>query len=175
MTAYGDASPDERDPVRLLVTDFDGVLTDDRVLVLTDGTEGVLCTRKDGLACDILRDLGIDVWIMSTETDGVVAARARKLRVGCRSGTVDKGAGLTELLDELGIDARETLYIGNDVNDLPAAAIAGWVAAPADGHPDFLATADHITVCPGGAGVLREIVTSTLDGLTPWRFDGRSG
>lgn len=157
-------------PVRLIVTDFDGVLTDNRVLVMTDGTEAVMCNRADGLACDLLRNAGIDVWIMSTETDGVVAARARKLRVGCKSGVSDKGAALTELLEHLGITANETLFIGNDVNDLPAARIAGWVAAPSDAQEAFMAVANHVTSQPGGAGVLREIVEATSEGVTPWRF-----
>ena len=36
--------------IDMIVLDFDGVLTDNRVLVLQDGTEGVFCNRSDGLA-----------------------------------------------------------------------------------------------------------------------------
>ena len=68
-------------PIALVVFDFDGVLTDNRVWVLEDGTEAVACSRADGLAFDILRHHRVPTLIMSTETNPVVSARAKKLKV----------------------------------------------------------------------------------------------
>lgn len=156
--------------IAAIITDFDGILTDNRVLVHADGTEAVWCNRSDGLACDVLRERGIHVSILSSETDGVVAARARKLRVECMSGVADKGAALAGLMARLGLDPSEVLFVGHDLNDIPAARLAGWVVAPADAHRHFVEHADHVVGCEGGAGVLRAIVADTDDGLTPWRF-----
>ena len=65
----------------LVVFDFDGVLTDNRVLVFDNGQEAVFCNRSDGMAIGALRGAGIPVIIMSTETNSVVSARARKLQI----------------------------------------------------------------------------------------------
>lgn len=156
--------------VRLVVTDFDGVHTDNRVLVDQDGHEAVVCNRADGLACDLLRRRGIEVVILSTERNPVVTARATKLRIDCVQGSSHKGEALAELCRGRGVDPAEVLFVGNDVNDLPAAEVAGWFAVPADAHPDVRPLADHVTAAAGGAGVLRELVTATEQGAVPWRF-----
>jgi YrbI family 3-deoxy-D-manno-octulosonate 8-phosphate phosphatase len=143
--------------VRLVVTDFDGVLTDDRVLVLEDGREAVFCTRADGLGCGLLRAAGIEVVILSTETNPVVSARAAKLGVTALQGCPDKGAAMRSLLAERGLDGGDVVYVGNDVNDLPAFAEAGFTVAPADAHPRVRRVASVVTGAKGGEGVLREI------------------
>lgn len=162
-------SPDERptaparscaDPpgdVRLVVSDFDGVMTDDRVLVFDDGREAVICTRADGMGCDVLRRAGIEVVVLSTETNPVVSARAAKLGVDAVQSCSDKGAAMRELLAVRGLDRGDVVYVGNDVNDLPAFAEAGFTVAPADAHPDVRGVASLVTAAPGGGGVLREV------------------
>lgn len=158
--------------ITAIVTDFDGILTDNRVLIYADGTEAVWCNRADGLACDVLRERGIAVSILSSETDGVVTARGRKLRVECVSGVADKGSAMRELIARLDLDPSEVLFVGHDLNDIPAAQVAGWVAAPSDAHRHFIELADHVVDCAGGMGVLRAVVADTDDGLTPWYFSG---
>jgi 3-deoxy-D-manno-octulosonate 8-phosphate phosphatase (KDO 8-P phosphatase) len=148
--------------IELVVSDFDGVMTDNRVLVAEDGREMVVCNRADGLACDLLRGAGVDVVILSTERNRVVSARAAKLSVTVVQGCTDKGAAMRALLEQRGIDAAAVMYIGNDVNDLPALTIVGWPAAPADAHPDVLRIARHVTVARGGEGVLRELADLVL-------------
>ena len=76
------------DPVALVVFDFDGVMTDNRVLVFSDGTEAVMCHRGDGLGIDRLREAEVPMLILSTETNPVVAARARKLKLLWRTPSV---------------------------------------------------------------------------------------
>jgi YrbI family 3-deoxy-D-manno-octulosonate 8-phosphate phosphatase len=143
--------------VRLVVTDFDGVLTDDRVLVFDDGHEAVMCTRADGMGCDLLRRAGIEVVILSTETNPVVSARAAKLRVEAVQSCDDKGAAMRQILAARGLDRRDVVYVGNDVNDLPAFGEAAFTVAPADAHPDVRGVASLVTSAAGGEGVLREI------------------
>lgn len=143
--------------VRLVVTDFDGVMTDSRVLVFDDGREAVMCTRADGLGCDVLRQAGIDVVILSTERNPVVAARARKLGVDVIQGCDDKGVAMRDLLAARGLEPHEVAYVGNDVNDLPAFAEVALTVAPSDAHPRVRGQATVVTAARGGDGVLREV------------------
>ena len=149
------------------MTDFDGVLTDNRVLVFDDGHEAVVCNRADGLACDLLRAAGIEVVILSTEANPVVTARAAKLRVEARAGLADKRDAILALMRERGCAPREVVFVGNDVNDLSALHEAGWPAAPADAHPDVLAVARLVTRARGGEGVLRELADRVLGAGEP--------
>jgi YrbI family 3-deoxy-D-manno-octulosonate 8-phosphate phosphatase len=147
----------DRAAVKLVVSDFDGVMTDNRVVVFEDGKEAVVCNRADGLGCDLLRAAGIEVVILSTETNPVVSARAAKLRVAVIQSCSDKGEAMRTLMAERDLDRNEVVYVGNDVNDLPAFGEAGFTVAPADAHPDVLHLASLSTTAKGGAGVLREL------------------
>ena len=101
------------DDIDLLVTDFDGVLTDDRVLVSDDGHEAVRCSRSDGLGCDLLRGAGLEMMILSTERNPVVSVRGAKLRVDVIQGSGDKEAALREVVAARGLDLDRVMYIGN--------------------------------------------------------------
>jgi 3-deoxy-D-manno-octulosonate 8-phosphate phosphatase (KDO 8-P phosphatase) len=151
-----------RDDIDLIVTDFDGVLTDDRVLVFDDGHEAVFCCRSDGLACDLLRGVGLEMMILSTETNPVVSERAAKLGIGVIQASTDKARALRELVDDRGLDLSRVMYIGNDVNDAGALSIVGWPVVPADAHPDVVALARFSTAAKGGNGVLREVASGLL-------------
>ncbi len=153
--------------VRLVVSDFDGVMTDNRVTLLEDGREAVTCSRADGMGCDLLRQAGIQVVILSTERNPVVTARADKLGIGAIQGCDDKGAAMRELLSERGLTRDQVAYVGNDVNDLPAFAEAGLTVAPADAHPSAREVASVVTETSGGWGVLRELADLLTTGRVP--------
>ena len=148
--------PGPRD-LDLIVYDFDGVMTDNRVLVDQDGREAVFCNRADGLGVGLIRDLGIDQLILSTEANPVVAARAAKLKLPVLQNCADKAQALARLLAERGLDPARVLFLGNDVNDLAALRLVGWPAAPADAAPEVLALARYVTRAKGGEGVVREL------------------
>ncbi len=143
--------------VRLLVLDFDGVLTDDRVYVNQDGVEMVAANRSDGMGIALLKKAGIQVLILSTETNPVVTARARKLDVPVIQGVGNKAAVLQEYLQVHGFAPREVVYLGNDVNDLPCFPLVGCAAVVADAHPDVLPQANLILTRKGGFGAVREL------------------
>ena len=84
--------------IDLIVFDFDGVMTDNRVLVREDGAESVTCHRGDGWGVARLRDAGIRMIVLSTETNEVVAARCAKLKIECHHGVENKGKYLSEIL-----------------------------------------------------------------------------
>lgn len=145
--------------VRLLALDFDGVVTDNRVWVDQDGRESVAANRSDSLIMSKIKEAGIGVVIISSETNPVVTARAKKMRVDVIQGVGihDKRAVLAQAIAERGMDPREVVFIGNDINDIPCFSLAGWAVAVADAMPEVLREADHITTLRGGHGAVREI------------------
>ena len=145
------------DRIDLVVFDFDGVMTDNRVLVFDDGGEAVLCDRSDGLGVSMLRKRGLEMAVLSTETHPVVEARCRKLGIACRQGLADKQAALLTLVRERQIGLENTIYVGNDANDLGCFDSAGFAIAVADAHPSALARADFVLSRPGGQGAVREL------------------
>lgn len=150
------------DAIDALVFDFDGVLTDNFVYVDDVGRESVRCTRADGLAFDALHATRLKVFILSTETNPVVAARGRKLRVPVIQGQSDKGQAITLLAEREGLALSRVLFVGNDVNDLPAMARCGYSACPSDAHPQVKRVATIVLSSAGGHGVARELVDDVL-------------
>jgi len=151
--------------VALVVFDFDGVLTDNRVWVDSEGHEFVAAYRSDSLGIQALHRAGVQTLVLSTETDGAVAARGRKMGVPVLQGITDKAARLTEYLREHHLDAREVLFVGNDVNDLPCFDVVGCAVAVADAQPEVLRQADLILTRPGGHGAVRELCDLLLQRL----------
>jgi YrbI family 3-deoxy-D-manno-octulosonate 8-phosphate phosphatase len=150
--------------VDAVVTDFDGVHTDDSVHVSQDGTETVTVSRSDGLGTALLRDAGIPVLILSTEVNPVVSARAQKLRVEVVQGRADKAAALRAWAEERGIPLSRIAYLGNDVNDLGCLELVGWPVAVPGAHPLVLAAARIVLDRPGGAGAVRDLAERVLAG-----------
>ena len=147
------------DKIDLIICDFDGVITDNRVWVDQDGTESVAAYRSDSIRIREMRAVGIDILILSSELNRVVEARARKMGVEAIHGIgiYDKGRVMREVLQEKGIKAENVVYIGNDLNDLPCFEVAGWSVAVADAYPEVIRAADFVLSKPGGRGALREL------------------
>jgi len=152
-------------PVELVVFDFDGVFTDNKVHVDETGRETVVCDRRDGLGIDHLRERGIPMLILSKERNSVVAARGRKLKIEVAAGCDDKATYLEKRLGREGIDPARVVYVGNDVNDLEAMGVVGFSAAPADSHPKVLKRADLVLSSRGGDGAVRELCDLILEEL----------
>jgi len=148
--------------VDAVVTDFDGVHTDDTVLVGQGGEEFVRVSRSDGMGVGRLRAAGIPVLILSTETNPVVSARARKLGVDVEQGSADKAATLAAWASGRGIPLDRIAYLGNDVNDLGCLELVGWPIAVPEAHPEVLAAARIVLASPGGSGAVRELADAVL-------------
>ena len=150
------------DQIDLVVFDFDGVFTDGRVIVFQDGTEAVTCHRGDGMGIAMLRERGVPMVVLSTETNPVVAARCRKLQLDCVQGVADKGLALRRLCEDRRAVLSNTVFVGNDVNDLACLQAAGCGVVPADAHPDARARAQIILTHDGGQGAVRELCDAIL-------------
>jgi len=145
------------DEVDLVVLDFDGVLTDNRVWTDADGRETVAANRGDGLGIERLKERGVQVMVLSRETNPVVAARCRKLNLEVIQGVQDKAAILKEFLKSRGISPKRSIYLGNDVNDVPCFPVVACAIAVADAHPQARRAADLRLRTPGGCGAVREL------------------
>ncbi|MBO6936281.1 MAG: acylneuraminate cytidylyltransferase [Deltaproteobacteria bacterium] len=140
-----------------VVFDFDGVFTDNAVLVKEDGTESVRCDRGDGMGLGLLRAAGIPLLILSKERNPVVTARAKKLRMECLQGIDDKLPALLAWLAERDLDPATAIFVGNDVNDLECMRGVGFAACPSDAHESASGAADLVLSKPGGHGAVREL------------------
>jgi len=143
--------------IDLIVYDFDGVMTDNRVVIFQDGAEAVVVNRADGLGVAHFRDLGIPQLILSTETNPVVKARAIKLRLEAITSCKDKKIALKSYCAQNGYDLNKVVYVGNDLNDLEVMKIVGFPVAPADADPKIKSVAKLITKSKGGEGVVKEL------------------
>lgn len=148
--------------VDALVTDFDGVHTNDAALLSQDGTESVTVSRSDGMGVARLRRAGIRQLILSTERNPVVAARGRKLGVDVQHGIEDKAAAVTAWMSANGLDPARVAYVGNDINDVGAMAAVGWPIAVADARPETLRAARLVLANDGGHGAVREVCERIL-------------
>ena len=143
--------------LQLIILDFDGVLTDNRVYILEDGRETVACHRGDGWGIHILKSKGIELVILSTETNPVVSARAKKLNLECIQGCNNKAEVTKSMMQSRSLNAEQVMYVGNDTNDLEAMKLVGHRVAPSDAHTEILAIATLVTTAGGGNGVIREL------------------
>jgi N-acylneuraminate cytidylyltransferase len=149
--------------VRLLVLDFDGVLTDNRVWVDQDGGEMVAANRSDSLGVFLLRQAGVETAVISMETNPVVAARCRKMKIDCIQGENDKASALARMMAERKIDPAEVIFVGNDINDLSCFPLVGWAVAVADALPAVARQADYVLARSGGHAAVRELCDLILD------------
>ncbi len=144
---------------KIIFTDFDGCLTDDRVWLNLDGEEFVAANRKDGLAVKRLKNLGIQVVIASTETNKVVLARGNKMGVEVLQGLADKAEVIEQYLKQKNLSWNDVWYIGNDVNDLGAIERSNLSICPADAVKKVRKSVDVVLKTKGGYGILSEIAT----------------
>jgi N-acylneuraminate cytidylyltransferase len=143
--------------VRAIAFDFDGVFTDNRVWISETGEESVVCSRSDGLGTGLLHDFRIYMIIISKETNPVVAMRGRKHSLQVIQGCDEKLPRFKEWLDQIGVSAENSAYVGNDINDLDCMMHASIAITPSDSHPEILSIADFVTSKPGGNGAIREV------------------
>ena len=149
--------------ISLIVLDFDGVLTDDRVWVNAKGEEMVAASRSDGLGLERLRkETDIEVMVLSRETNLVVKARCEKLKLPVLQAVQDKREAIRRVLAEKKVPAEEVLFVGNDITDLVVFPEVGFAVAPADAHQDVIRTADLVLSRKGGKGAVRELCDMIL-------------
>jgi N-acylneuraminate cytidylyltransferase len=152
--------------VKLLIMDFDGVLTDNRVWNNEEGKEQVAANRSDGLGIEMLLKAGVEAVVISMEENPVVAARCKKMGIPYRKGIENKGPVLEQVLAERGVSAEDAVFLGNDTNDLPCFPLVACGVAVANAHPAVLREADLVLSRNGGHGAVRELCDLILGSQT---------
>ncbi len=168
MVSPGNPRRPMPEAIKMIICDFDGVVTNNLVLTDENGKETVSASRSDSMHIKTLREKGIEVMILSSEPNPVVMARAKKMGVEAMHGIgmQDKGRVMREVLEQKNVKAETVVYIGNDLNDLPCFEIAGWSVAVADAYPEVIRAADFVLTKTGGHGAIRELCEIVLKNLS---------
>ena len=151
------------DDIDAFVFDFDGVLTNNLVQIDENAKESVSCSRADGLAFDVLRKLNKPAYILSTEKNLVVKARAKKLNIPAIQGVADKVEAIKKLAVDNSYSLKNILYVGNDLNDYLVIQLCGYSACPADSHSKIKSVSSIILSTNGGDGIVRELLEEVLN------------
>lgn len=156
-------------PIRLLLLDVDGVLTDGSIVIDDQGRELKRFHVRDGAALKFWRDCGHDVGIVSGRRAPAVDARAKELGIATVHQGINQKLPLVEsLLLERKLSMRELCFIGDDLADLPVVRQAGLGIAVADAAAELRAVASYITSERGGHGAVREAIEMLLKAQGKW-------
>ncbi len=142
--------------IRLALYDFDGVMTDNKVMIDENGFESVIVNRSDGLAVKLINELNVKQIIISSESNKVVNKRAQKLGIECKQNVENKASAVEKLSKDLSIMKDEIAFIGNDLNDFEAMKIVGFPLCPSDASQEIKDISKEILPSKGGSGVIRD-------------------
>lgn len=156
--------------IKIIIFDFDGVFTDNFVNIDENGKESVTCSRSDGLGLKRLKQIGIKTMILSTEKNPVVSARALKLEVNAIQGVEDKGSELINICEDNKVDIENVMYVGNDINDIPAFKIAGITVGVKNSYSEIYPYIRFLTSKNGGEGAVREVCDVIFNKLSSQRI-----
>ncbi|MDD4850584.1 MAG: HAD-IIIA family hydrolase [Gemmiger sp.] len=155
--------------IKLLVLDVDGTLTDGGVYYDATGNELKKFAIKDGAGLVLARAAGMRVMICTGRESEAVRRRAADLKLDyLYQGVADKAAFLAGFMAEQGLARQEVAYCGDDLNDLAAMALCGFVACPCDAAPEVRRKADYICPARGGEGAVRGAVEMLLKQAGLW-------
>jgi 3-deoxy-D-manno-octulosonate 8-phosphate phosphatase (KDO 8-P phosphatase) len=155
--------------IKLVLMDCDGVLTDGRITLLSDGDEEKSFHTRDGHGIVLLHRAGLHTGIISGRKSTLVERRARELGMRyVRQGTWNKVEDFEAVLKEAGVDEREVAFIGDDVTDVPLMRRSELAVAVADATAETKESAHYITGLPGGFGAVREVCELVLKAQGLW-------
>jgi N-acylneuraminate cytidylyltransferase len=149
--------------IRLVLSDVDGVLTDNGMYWSSDGNELKRFSARDGKGFELLHRAGIKTGLITSESAELVARRGAKLgcmhvELGCR----DKVATADELRRQLGIEWDEIAFIGDDIHDMPLLEKVGRSFAPRDATAVVRGIVGEIVSSDGGRGAFRDVADVLL-------------
>lgn len=156
-------------PIRLILTDVDGVLTDGRVILDNQGIESKQFNIRDGQGMRLWQEVGGQWGIVTGRSSQVVKLRAAELDIEIvRQAVGDKLAEVRGICEELDLDLTEVCYIGDDLPDWAVIKQVGLGVAVGDAADELRQDADYITSQPGGHGAIRELVEVILKNTKRW-------
>ena len=161
--------PKSPDNIELLILDVDGVLTDGRIILDSDGGESKQFNTQDGAGMKYFQRAGKQIAIITGRESSVVARRAAELGVEIViQGAKDKLPAYESVLAELKLTDKQTAVMGDDLPDLPMLLRCGFPIAPANAVEEVRQAAALVTENPGGEGAVRQAVEYILKHTGQW-------
>ncbi len=155
--------------VRVVLMDVDGVLTDGRILFLSNGVDGRSFHSVDGHGIRMGQRGGLTFAFVSGRRSEAVTMRARELGITeIHQGVADKIACCREILDHAGLAEENACFVGDDLVDVGVMRRVGLAVAPADAQPEALRAAHWVTSRKGGRGAVREVIDLLLRAAGTW-------
>ena len=156
-------------PIRLLLSDVDGVLTDGSITIDNAGIESKTFHVRDGLGIKLWQRSGFHFGLLTARNSQIVKLRAAELGIEIvRQGFAEKLPIAREIFQQLGVDPTQVCYIGDDLHDLPVLHEVGLPVAVADAVSEVRDAAKWITNSPGGRGAVRELIERLLKAKGRW-------
>ncbi len=144
-------------PIKLLVLDVDGVMTDGCIHYTAAGEEVKVFHAHDGLGLKLLNTLGVELAVISGRESAPLTRRLDDLGIQRRRlKCADKISALQEMCDEMGIRLDDVAFMGDDLIDLAAMKASGYALAPANAVRVVKDAADWVSIKEGGHGAVRE-------------------
>ena len=155
--------------IKVLAMDVDGVLTDGKIIVDSNGVETKNFDVQDGFGIVFIRKTGIRTAVISARASGVVKHRAEELHVDkVFTGAYPKTAAYEQMLKDFGVCDEEVCFIGDDLADLVLLKRAGFAVAVANAVFEVKQIADYVSKRRGGDGAVREVVELILNAQGKW-------
>ena len=158
--------------IKLFLTDVDGCLTDGGLYYSAEGDAMKRFCVYDGLGLVMLQQAGIPCGILTSENNGIVKARAEKLKlqylymgVGSKVNpdSLTKLEAAQAICDEMEISLRDVCFVGDDILDIDLLKAVGYPCCPPNARPEVLALPGiHVLHTPGGQGAIRELCDDIL-------------
>ncbi len=160
-------------PVKLLLMDVDGVLTDGKLLNVPDASGNMVETKgfdsQDGIALQWLNWYGIKTGLISGRVSPATVERAKQCRFTyVYQGHIEKIPILNEILADAGVEKHEVAYIGDDLTDIVVMHRVGLAVATANARPEVKQEAHYVTQAVGGSGAVREVIELILRAKGLW-------
>jgi 3-deoxy-D-manno-octulosonate 8-phosphate phosphatase (KDO 8-P phosphatase) len=153
--------------IRVVVSDVDGTLTDGGMYYTAEGNAMKRFSAHDGMGVTLLLQAGIEVVLLTSEQTDITSMRAAKLGIKhVFQGISDKVEALNRIMTLIGCSLVEIVYIGDDVNDIPALQLCGLCTCPADAVPEVQDIVDLVLTKDGGEGAFRELARLILSAHT---------
>lgn len=156
-------------PIKLLLSDVDGVLTDGALTIDNDGIESKTFHVRDGMGITLWQRAGFHFGILTARNSQIVKLRATELNVAVvRQGAADKLPAAREIFQQLSLQPEEVCYIGDDLPDIPVLSVVGLPVTVADAAEETIKAAKWVTQKPGGKGAVRELIERLLKAKGCW-------
>ena len=149
--------------IRLVVFDMDGVLTNGKLLLLSNNEWVREMDIKDGFALQLAVKSGLTIAVLTGSTSDPVKNRLSVLGIDRFYDKVrSKGEKIQELAIDLQLKKHEILFMGDDIPDLDALPFVGILSCPADAVVDIKDVADYISPKKGGDGCVRDVIEKVM-------------